>query len=86
MTDWRHKLTLRPSEVARITSLSLRTIQAKIADGSLPSCLVGGCRLVSVRDVLRLVGEAPEGEAIAARSSVTRRADEILDHLRSRHG
>ena len=79
--NWRHKLTLRPSEVARITSLSLRTIQSKIKDGSLPSRLVDGCRLVLVDDVLRFVGEEPIG-----RSEVDRLADEMIDDFRATHG
>ena len=82
MSDWRHKVALRPSEVATITSLSLRRIRAKIADGSLPSRLVDGCRLVLVRDVLRLVGEEAPEEATWAR----RRAGEIFDDSRGRHG
>ena len=58
---WRDKAQLRPREVAEVLSLSIRTIQRWIESGSIPSRVVGGCRVIRTSDVLRLVGEN-EGE------------------------
>lgn len=44
-------LSYRVDGAARATGLSPATIKRKIADGSLPSRLVGGCRII-LRDDL----------------------------------
>jgi hypothetical protein len=88
--DWRLKAELRPSEVAWVSSRSLRTIRRKIASGELPSRFVDGCRLVPIRAVLELVGELPhatrEEDGCGDHPPARQKADEILARFRGRRG
>ena len=85
--SWRTRAALRPREVAEVSGLSLRTVQRQIASGDLPSHRRGRCRLVPIAAVLELVGAEPAPEArVAAAPTIRRRADEILAHIRRKHG
>lgn len=51
---------LRAGAIARLLGVSERTVRRWIADGTLPSCRVGGARLVSQADLERLLSGPPE--------------------------
>jgi excisionase family DNA binding protein len=50
---------LRAGDIARLTGVSLRTVRRWIADEVLPSAKVGGARLVSRKQLERVLSPAP---------------------------
>ncbi len=44
-------ITVRPAEAARLTGLSRSSLYEAIADGSLPSAKVRGCRVIFLEDL-----------------------------------
>jgi len=51
---------LRAAEIARLLSLSERTVRRWIASGELPSAKVGGARLVAKADLERTLSPASD--------------------------
>jgi excisionase family DNA binding protein len=44
-------ITVRPAQAARITGLSRSSLYEAMADGSLPSAKVRGCRVIFLEDL-----------------------------------
>ena len=80
--NWRSLVTLRPTEFAAITGLSLRTVRAKITCGEIESWLEGGCRIIPVRAALRFSGEPVDESTETPKDSPARRkAAEIINRI-----
>lgn len=53
----------RPTEVAQAIGTSVRTVKARMADGTIPSTTVGRCRLVPAAWLHDLEAQAHKGAA-----------------------
>ncbi len=62
MTNWRERASLRPSEVAEVTGLSLATVRRMIARGELRAIRVGRSVIVRTEEVERIVAH-PRSDA-----------------------
>jgi excisionase family DNA binding protein len=53
---------IRASEIARLTGVSVRTVRRWIAEKWLPSVKLRGVRLVSRKDLDRMLAPSPQDE------------------------
>jgi len=52
---WDERLSFRPNELPKLTGMSRSKIFEMIADGTLPSKLISGCRVIARKDLLNLI-------------------------------
>jgi hypothetical protein len=67
LASWRDRPAVRPTELASLSGLSLRTVRRRIASGSIRSHLSGRCRMVPISEVFRLLGEEPTARESSCR-------------------